>query len=175
MDSAERKQRIERFGLASEELTKAISHFPKEMWHFRDEHGCWSIHEHIVHLADSEANSYVRCRRLISEPGKDLMAYDENRWAELLDYHSVNTEGAIDLFRVLRRQTYELIKGLPERVWANACYHPENGVMTLDDWLGVYEVHVAEHVVYMKENYETWCDTQKQQGKIEQDQGKNSR
>ncbi len=136
--------------MAVDELTEAVGQFPEEMWSFRDEHGCWSIHEHIVHIADSEANSYIRCRRLISEPGKDLTAYDENRWADILDYHSISTESAIELFRVLRRQSYGLIKGLPDPVWANSCYHPENGEMTLDDWLDVYERHVTEHVSYMK-------------------------
>ena len=64
-----------------------MSALPKEMWLFRDEHGCWSVHEHLIHIADSEVNSYIRCRRLIAEPGKELMAYDENVWADSLRYH----------------------------------------------------------------------------------------
>ena len=28
--------------------------------------------------------------------------------------------------------------------------------MTLDDWLDVYERHVAEHLTYMQENYRAW-------------------
>lgn len=110
----------------------------------------------MVHITDSEVNSYIRCRRLVAEPGLDLMAYDENRWASALDYHSISTAGAVELFRVLRRQTYELIRHLPESAWSNTCYHPENGDMTLEDWLDVYERHVAEHVEYMQQNYEAW-------------------
>ena len=151
-----RRQKLESYGKAAYELEAALKRFPQEMWQFRDEHGCWSIHEHIVHIADSEANSYIRCRRLIAEPGKHLMAYDENQWATGLDYHSIDTEDAIELFRVLRRQTYDLIKNLPDSVWSNTCYHPENGDMTLDDWLDVYERHVAEHLTYMQENYRAW-------------------
>ena len=41
----------------------------------------------------------------------------------------------------------------------NTCYHPENGNMTLDDWLDVYERHVAEHVSYMQENYDAWLSS----------------
>ena len=156
MDPEIRRHKLESYGDAASELDAPLKRFPREMWQFRDEHGCWSIHEHIVHIADSEANSYIRCRRLIAEPGLDLMAYDENRWAALLDYHSIDTEGAVELFRALRRQTFEIIKNLPESAWSNTCYHPENGDMTLDDWLDVYERHVAEHLEYMQQNYDEW-------------------
>ena len=151
-----RRQKIESYGNAYEELVGAVGKFPKEMWQFRDEHGCWSIHEHFVHIADSEANSYIRCRRLIAEPGLSLMAYDENQWASSLSYHEQSVDGALDLFKWLRRQNFLLIKSLPETAWSNTAYHPENGNMTLDDWLDVYERHVPEHLQYMQENYEVW-------------------
>lgn len=156
MDPDIRKQKLESYGDAASELDAALERYPREMWPFRDEHGCWSIHEHILHIADSEVNSYIRCRRLLAEPGLDLMAYDENRWASALDYHSIDTAGAVELFRILRRQTYELVRNLPDSVWSNSCYHPENGDMTLDDWLDLYERHVAEHLEYMQQNYEEW-------------------
>ncbi len=48
------------------------------------------------------------------------------------------------------------MKSLPEAFWSNTAYHPENGNMTLDDWLDVYERHVPEHIQQMSENYEAW-------------------
>ena len=151
-----RALKIASYAAGYETLIAGLEKFPREMWHFRDEHGCWSIHEHLVHITDSEANSYIRSRRLIAEPGEPLMAYDENGWASALDYADRSVEDALELFRLLRQQTYNLIKTLPEPVWANTCYHPENGNMTLDDWLDVYAVHVPEHLQYMRENYNAW-------------------
>ena len=156
MTSVTRKNKLDTYRNAAQVLEAALEEFPRDMWRFRDEHGCWSIHEHLVHIADSEANSYIRCRRFIAEPGQELMAYDENQWASALDYHSMDTDGALELFRALRRRTWELIRDLPESVWSNTCYHPENGDMTLEDWLDVYERHVAEHVEYMRQNYAEW-------------------
>ena len=156
MTSVTRKNKLDTYRNAAQVLEAALGEFPRDMWRFRDEHGCWSIHEHLVHIADSEANSYIRCRRFIAEPGQELMAYDENQWASALDYHSMDTDGALELFRTLRRRTWELIRDLPESVWSNTCYHPENGDMTLEDWLDVYERHVAEHVEYMRQNYAEW-------------------
>ncbi len=160
MTGEQRSRKIESYGNAYNILVEALRDLPREMWHFRDEHGCWSIHEHLVHITDSEANSYIRCRRLIAEPGQPLMPYDENQWAGALDYPSQSTEEALELFWWLRHRTYSLIKSLPEHTWANAAYHPESGDMTLDDWLDVYERHIPEHVQYMRENYEAWSKTQ---------------
>ena len=151
-----RSHKIESYGNAFPELAGALEKFPREMWQFRDEHGCWSIHEHLVHIADSEANSYIRCRRLIAEPGRTLMDYDENQWASALDYHSQSIEESLHLFQWLRSKTCTLLKSLPESAWSNTAFHPENGNMTLDDWLDVYESHVREHIGYMDQNYDAW-------------------
>ena len=151
-----RASKIASYGRAYETLVAGIAKFPREMWDFRDEHGCWSIREHLVHIADSEVNSYIRCRRLVAEPGQPLMAYDENAWAVELRYADRSADDAMELFRLLRRQTSDLIRSLPETAWTNTCYHPENGDMTLDDWLAVYEAHIPEHLGFMQENYDAW-------------------
>ena len=156
-----RRQKIESYGNAYSVLTDALKQFPREMWQFRDEHGCWSIHEHVIHITDSEANSYIRCRRLIAEPGRTLMDYDENQWAAALDYHDQDIDDTLNLFKWLRSKTHTLIKSLPESAWANTAYHPENGDMTLDDWLDTYEAHVREHIEYMQQNLEAWRAAQR--------------
>ena len=160
MDSEERARKIESYGNGYKQLMEALDRFPSGMWTFRDEHGCWSIHEHVIHVADSEVNSYIRCRRLVAEPGQALMAYDENRWASELLYHDQDISDALELFRWLRHKTHTLITALPESAWGNTAYHPENGDMTLDDWLTVYESHVPEHVHSMQENYDAWASKQ---------------
>ena len=161
MTPQERAQKLESYRDAYSLLVDSLKEFPEYMWQFRDECGCWSVHEHIVHITDSEANSYIRCRRIIAEQGEPLMAYDENQWASALDYHDQSTEDAIVLFRWLRHKSYTLIKDLPESVWAHSSYHPENGETTLDDWLDTYERHVPEHLEYMRQNLEAWHESQR--------------
>jgi len=155
MDS-KRLEKIDSYGRAHAELVEALKGFPREMWTFKPSPDRWSIHEIVIHIADSEANSYVRCRRFIAEPGESLMAYDENRWGQVLRYHAQSTEEAVELFRWLRSSSHHLIRSLPESTWSNTAYHPENGTMSLDDWLDVYERHVREHIAQMQSNYEAW-------------------
>lgn len=154
--SEQRLHKIESYGNAHAELVAALQRFPRDMWTFKPSPDRWSIHEIVIHIADSEANSYVRCRRFIAEPDTDLMAYDEMRWSRMLHYHDQRTEDAVELFRWLRLQSYHLIRLLPESVWAHTAFHPESGTMTLDAWLDVYERHVRDHVEQMQSNYDAW-------------------
>lgn len=156
MTNNQRQQKIESYGRAYETLKSALARFPKEAWDYRPDPDRWTIKEIIIHITDSEANSYVRCRRFIAEPGKDLMAYDESQWARALDYGQQSADVSLELFRWLRQSSYELIRDLPEAVWGHANYHPENGMMTMGDWLDTYERHVRDHVAQMEENYELW-------------------
>lgn len=152
----ERSRKIEMYGSAYAMLIEALQEFPQAMWQYRPAPDRWTIHEIIVHIADSEANSYVRCRRFIVEPGQAVMAYDEMAWASELHYHDQSTDDALELFKWLRLKSYTLIKTLPESVWSNTVYHPENGTMTMDDWLDVYARHIPEHIAQMREVYAAW-------------------
>ncbi len=150
MTPQHRTQKIESYGRAYEMLMAALPAFPEEMWTYKPSLESWSIHEMLVHIADSEANSYIRLRRLVAEPGLPVMAYDENRWAFALKYHEQSPQEALELFKWLRLNSYRLIVTLPESTWANTIYHPENGLMTLDDWLDVYERHIPAHIEQMQ-------------------------
>lgn len=152
----DRQAKIETYGAAYHELTAAIALFPRGMWQYRSPVELWTIHEVLVHIADSEANSFIRVRRLIAEPGLAVMAYDESAWAQRLDYHSQNPDDALELFRWLRHNSYLLVKSLPESTWAHTIQHPENGPMDMDDWLDVYARHVTDHVAQMARIHAEW-------------------
>lgn len=158
-----RQEKIALYTQAADLLTSALERFPREMWQYRSEVDDWTIHEIVVHITDSEANSYVRCRRFIAEPGQPLLAYDENQWAKALDYHALDVDTAVSLFTWLRQSSYELIQTVPDDVWQNEAYHPESGQMSLDDWLDTYSRHVPEHIAQMERIYQAWQQAQVQQ------------
>ncbi len=150
MTLEERSRKIEAYGAAHRQLLAALERFPRGMWQFRPAPDRWTIHEIVVHIADSEANSYIRCRRLIAEPGSAVLGYDENKWAQVLHYHDQNADEAIELFKWLRRMSHALIKTLPDTAWSNTVVHSENGVMSMDDWLDTYERHIPDHIEQMQ-------------------------
>ncbi len=151
-----RQAKIESYGRAADRLEAALLEFPRAMWLYRPDENDWTIHEIVIHIADSEANSYIRCRRLIAEPGSEVLGYDEAGWARRLHYHEQDPAVALELFRVLRRASYELIRDLPEAAWSHTVVHSESGRMSFDDWLDTYERHVPEHIAQMRAIFHTW-------------------
>ena len=82
-----RRQKLESFGRAPALLSAALRQFPKKMWIYKPANERWSIHEIILHLADSEASAYVRCRAYIAEPAAgDAAKFNASRWAGSLGY-----------------------------------------------------------------------------------------
>ena len=157
MTSTERNQLIESYGQAYQLLTNAISRYPQEMWQWKPAPEKWSIHEVIIHITDSEVNSYVRCRRFIAEPGSGVYGYDENKWDQALGYHQQSVDEALELFKLLRRSSYLLIKDLPDDIWQTATVqHSENGLVHFEEWLSTYEEHIPVHIRQMERNYQAW-------------------
>jgi uncharacterized damage-inducible protein DinB len=156
VDEIERRQKVEAFGNAYYELSEALRQIPREAWHFKPSSNHWSIQEIIAHLADSEANGYLRFRKGIAESGKAIMTYDQVAWSNCLGYSNQNSEDLLELFRWLRSTTYNLIRGLPDSDWQNTIFHPERGVMTLDNLLDLNTSHVQRHISQMKRNFDEW-------------------
>lgn len=157
MTTTERNALIESYGNAYYVLVDALKEFPREMWQWKPAPDKWSIHEVLIHITDSEANSYIRCRRFIAEPGSGVYGYDENLWAKNLSYHNQSIEDALELFKWLRKASYELIKKVDEQTWQTATInHSENGAMTFESWLKTYEEHVPVHIRQMQRNLHAW-------------------
>ncbi len=148
------RELIERYGKTADLVEKAVEQFPEEMWTWKPPDGKWSIHENLIHLADSEANSYIRCRRFFAEPGSTVFGYEQDIWAKELKYHSLPARRALALFSSLRLMTYELLKIMPEEKWGNTIYHTENGEMNFIDWLKYYENHT--HIGQMNRVFAMW-------------------
>lgn len=156
MTSQQRKKKIVSYGKAYATLARGLKNFPKKMWKFKPSPNDWSVHELIVHIADSEANSYVRCRRFLAEPESGVYGYDGDQWAKNLRYKDQSAADALQLFKWLRRKSYLLIKDQSDSVWANRVNHSESGWMTMDDWLDIYEQHIPEHLDQMDHVYAAW-------------------
>lgn len=151
-----REELIESYSKGYEKLVAGLNEMPEEMRQFKPSPEKWSVHEIIIHMADSEVNSYSRARKFIAEPDSTVMAYDQDALAIKSKYHEQSIPDALELFKYLRKMTYNVIKNLPEETWANTVYHPENGIMTFNDWLKTYENHVTVHVNQMKRNLNEW-------------------
>ena len=135
---------------------------PREAWEFIPAPGEWSIHELILHMADSESIGAHRIRKLIAEPGSTLMPYDEAQWARALHYIDQNADDALQSFRLARQMTHHLLKTLPEEVFTHTVIHPVfDEPYTFEQWLKIYIDHIPEHVGQLKNNLKAWKERTK--------------
>lgn len=108
----------------------------------------WSPRQVIHHLADSEAQSYARLRRLVAEPvGSIIQGYDEGAWAAnpALGYETDPIETALAVFSAVRAGSANVLEHLSDSDLVRYGEHSERGPFTIDDWLGIYSKHPTEH------------------------------
>lgn len=158
MNQDERNQLIEEYGRGFDFMNAVLVEIPRDAWEFKPP-GEWSVHEILIHMADSEMMGVIRLYKLIAEPGDTLMIYDSDNWAKALDYQNQDVDDALQIFKLLRRTTYRLLKNLPDQVSTHSVIHPA-GVYpeygegyTLWKWLNIYTRHVREHTEQLKRTY----------------------
>ena len=108
----------------------------------------WSARQCIHHMADSEAQSYARLRRLIAEPeGSIIQGYDESAWANeaKLGYVDAPVENSIAVFAAVRASSLDLIKRLEESDFEKFGNHTEAGKYTVARWIETYTKHPYDH------------------------------
>jgi len=110
----------------------------------------WSIRRIIAHLADSEIVATTRFRHVIAEDTPRLEAYDQNAWAEKLDYDRRKTSHALESFRRIRAENYELLKDLPPEAFDRVGIHAERGPETLKQILQRNAEHAESHAAQLR-------------------------
>jgi hypothetical protein len=108
----------------------------------------WSARQIIHHVADSEAQSYARIRRLVAEPeGSVIQGYDEGVWAdcEKLGYKDAPVENSIAVYAAVRAGSLDVLKRLEESDLLKFGEHSESGKFTIEKWLVNYTKHPLDH------------------------------
>ena len=107
----------------------------------------WSARQVIHHVADSEAQSYARLRRLMAEPEPIIQGYDEAAWAcaPALGYTELPIENSLAVFAAVRASSLDIIRRLTPDDLERAGVHTESGPYSVRTWLATYSAHPAEH------------------------------
>ena len=108
--------------------------------------GKWSARQIACHLADSEIVGHMRLRQVIAEDNPTMIGFDGQAWAEKLDYRTRKISQALETFRRVRSENYELLKSLPPEAFSRSGTHSERGRVTLLDLLKIYAEHAENHV-----------------------------
>jgi uncharacterized damage-inducible protein DinB len=139
-------EQIEHYEAAPSQVIAALEGLDEAQLHHRPAENEWTIHEIVIHLADSEAMGYGRLRKTLAEEDATLAVYDEAEWAQKLSYQTQDRELAIALFRTLRTSTAALLRLLPTEAWERTSNHPERGKVSVYDLFNIYLGHGKVHL-----------------------------
>src|SRR5215472_6798970 len=122
---------IEQYAAGGEKLRRAVAGLTPEELRARPGPGAWSILEVVVHIADSDAISIDRMKRILIEDNPALLYADETAYVERLFTHDQNLEDALVLLEVGRRQWARVLRKLPDAAFERAGQHNRRGRVTL--------------------------------------------
>jgi len=156
MSQGQREKLIEQYARGPARVREALAKVPKQALQWRPAEAKWSVHEVVVHCADSETNAALRIRYLLAEKEPLIVGYDQDAWARLFDYHAQPLEDALAATTAARSRTVPLLRSMTEADWAKAGRHTESGAYTASDWLRIYAAHLEGHASQIERNLAAW-------------------
>lgn len=108
--------------------------------------GKWTVRYLLNHLADSETVLFYRIRRVISEPRQVIWVYDQDAWAQALDYASVPLEVAQRNYAAARDGVIHYARRHYQGSEQISFVHSTTGLRTLKDEFDKVVSHNEHHL-----------------------------
>lgn len=106
----------------------------------------WSVRQVAHHLPDSHMNSYIRFKLALTEEKPTIKPYMEDRWATLADSRDTPIETSLVLLSALHERWVILLKSMLCEDFQHSFTHPESGLVTLEQAIGLYAWHGRHHI-----------------------------
>jgi uncharacterized damage-inducible protein DinB len=145
------RQVIEAYVACGARLRQAVAGLSHDDVTARPGPGQWSILEVVLHLADSDAISIDRMKRMLTEDNPALLYADETAYVERLFSHDQSLEDALVLFEVGRLHFARVLRKLPDEAFERTGTHNRRGVVTVGHMVQDYVEHVDHHLKYVYE------------------------
>lgn len=111
--------------------------------------GRFTGHEEIAHLADWEPILRHRISMGASEPGWDVIVYDEGERSIEIGYAAMDLEIALATLETERAKTMTLFDGLTPAQWKHTMNHPEHGEISVYDYANMMVGHDMYHIEHL--------------------------
>jgi hypothetical protein len=150
MTLEERQALVAQYKAGYDEVARSLEGFTDEELKAHPLPGKWSAREIVQHLADSEMNSAIRLRKLLTEESPQIQGYDQEVYAAALRYNERDIAPALDALRGARATTGQLLDSMTEEDWEREGTHSESGRYTATDWLSIYAAHAHNHAAQIR-------------------------
>jgi len=109
----------------------------------------WTVRQVAHHVPDSHMNAYIRFKLALTEEQPQIKTYDEAQWAQLPDSTITPIEVSLQLLAALHSRWVDLLQNMRPSDFERTLYHPEHGVLLLDNMLAMYAWHCAHHLSHI--------------------------
>jgi DinB family protein len=112
--------------------------------------GGWTVRQVVHHVPDSHMNAYLRMKLAVTENQPSVTTYEEGLWAELPEAKTAPVAISLDLLDALHRRWLAFLRGLPDNDFRKTFSHPEWGIVSIDEALGMYAWHCRHHTEHIR-------------------------
>ncbi|HKC18229.1 MAG TPA: DinB family protein [Candidatus Dormibacteraeota bacterium] len=147
MNAPERERLVREYRDGYRVVTEALDGIADDELDRSAEDG-WTPRQIVHHLADSEMESAVRIRRLLSMDQPAILGYDEKSFASLSGDRPIGP--SLEAFGNARETNMQLVERMRDADWHRAGTHTERGRYTPEDWLATYASHARDHAAQIR-------------------------
>ena len=115
----------------------------------REAPGKWSIRHVVRHLADGDLVWGWRLRMVLAHDRPTITGYDQDRWADRLQYGQADVSLALDDFTVLRRSNLRLLGAASAADMQRVGVHSERGEESVAHMIKMYAGHDLLHLAQL--------------------------
>lgn len=141
----QRAEKIEQIRQFPSHLEAAVSTLTATELDLPCAEGEWTPRQVVHHIADSHLNGFIRMKLALAEDYPTLKPYNQDDWIKLADI-ALPLEPSLDILRGVHARWSILLESVSEEGWSRTAFHPENGVMSIDDLLNLYVSHGVDHL-----------------------------
>jgi uncharacterized damage-inducible protein DinB len=109
----------------------------------------WTVRQVVHHVPDSHMNALTRFKLALTEDNPTIKPYNEAAWAKLEDARSTAIETSLSLLDGLHDRWVRVLRAMSPSDFARTLVHPENGALTLDQMLALYDWHGRHHTAHV--------------------------
>jgi DinB superfamily len=112
--------------------------------------GKWSIATVLRHLADTDVVWGWRMRLILAQDRPAITGFDQDLWADRLDYASADPNESLETFAILRRDNLRLIERATPDDLKRVGVHAERGEESAGYLVRLYAGHDLAHLAQIE-------------------------
>ena len=152
LSSAERAAMIDQIAQAPASFRTAVKGLNEKQLDTSYRPGGWTVRQVVHHVADSHMNAYCRFKLALTEDVPTIKAYNEAKWAELVDGRSALVADSLSLLEALHARWVMLLRSMQPADFNRLLNHPEwKAPGSIDVLLALYAWHSRHHCAHITE------------------------